>query len=141
MSQDLVSVHGVGGKTIQLHHQAAGAWQNMLTAARVEGVSAPMLLPISGYRSPERQARLWQRALKRYGSPAKAREWVAPPGRSAHQTGRAIDFYIGGRNSSGNVKYLRQLPVYRWLVRNAERFGFYPYAKEPWHWEYNPRAP
>jgi hypothetical protein len=22
--------------------------------------------------------------------------------------------------------------------KNAVRFGFYPYPKEPWHWEYNP---
>jgi LAS superfamily LD-carboxypeptidase LdcB len=26
--------------------------------------------------------------------------------------------------------------AYRWLVRNAERFGFCPYFYEPWHWEY-----
>jgi len=27
-------------------------------------------------------------------------------------------------------------PTYRWLVRNAEHFGFRPYFYEPWHWEY-----
>jgi LAS superfamily LD-carboxypeptidase LdcB len=32
----------------------------------------------------------------------------------------------------------RQTPAWQWLVGNAERFGFYPYTTEPWHWEYNP---
>jgi LAS superfamily LD-carboxypeptidase LdcB len=27
-------------------------------------------------------------------------------------------------------------PTYRWLVRNAGRFGFVPYVFEPWHWEW-----
>ena len=27
-------------------------------------------------------------------------------------------------------------PTYRWLVRNAGRFGFVPYVYEPWHWEW-----
>jgi hypothetical protein len=26
---------------------------------------------------------------------------------------------------------------YRWLVCNALRFGFTPYAAEPWHWEFH----
>jgi len=63
-----------------------------------------------------------------------------PPGHSAHQTGRAIDFYIGGHNSSDRVAQLRTLPAYQWLVRNAARFGFYPYANEPWHYELRPGA-
>src|SRR5690606_34439241 len=31
-------------------------------------------------------------------------------------------------------------PAFRWLEKNAVRFGFYPYdvTIEPWHWEYNP---
>jgi LAS superfamily LD-carboxypeptidase LdcB len=33
---------------------------------------------------------------------------------------------------------MRDTPAYRWLVAHAERFGFYPYDLEPWHWEYNP---
>jgi LAS superfamily LD-carboxypeptidase LdcB len=30
---------------------------------------------------------------------------------------------------------------YRWLVANADRFGFLPYAYEPWHWEWAGEAP
>mgnify|MGYP002140046610 FL=1 len=45
----------------------------------------------SGYRSPERQAQLWDAALKKYGSPEAARKWVAPPGRSQHGHGNAAE--------------------------------------------------
>src|SRR6266568_876563 len=135
---DVVIVKGVGDKKIPLHRLAAAAWQALVAEARTAGISAPLLLPVSGYRSSKRQNELWQSALQRYGSPSIARRWVAPPGSSAHQSGRAIDFYLGGKNSSKNVAYLRTLPAYRWLVANAERFGFYPYPNEPWHWEYNP---
>src|SRR5262245_26574760 len=100
---DIVTITGVGGKQVPLHRLAAQAWQALVTAARADGIRDPLLLPISGYRSPARQQRLWQAALQRYGSVREARKWVAPPGGSAHQTGRAIDFYLGGRNSSANV--------------------------------------
>jgi D-alanyl-D-alanine dipeptidase len=135
---DLVTVTGVGGKRIQLHRLAAGAWRAMVDAARVSGIQHPLLLPTSGYRSSAHQARLWQRALQKYGSPSEARKWVAPPGGSAHQSGRAIDLYLGSSNDSRNVARLRRTPAYQWMVKNARRFGFYPYEREPWHWEYNP---
>jgi LAS superfamily LD-carboxypeptidase LdcB len=76
--------------------------------------------------------------LQKYGSPSEARKWVAPPGGSAHQSGRAIDLYLGSSNDSRNVARLRRTPAYQWMVKNARRFGFYPYEREPWHWEYNP---
>jgi hypothetical protein len=136
---DLVSVRGVNGP-VQLHKFAAQAWSALVNAARAEGLREPLLLPVSGYRSSARQARLYQQALKSYHTPEEARRWVAPPGHSAHRSGRAIDFYLGGRNASWNVANLRRLPAYRWLAANAERFGFYPYDAEPWHWEYNPPA-
>ena len=137
---DVVTVTGVGGKRVPLHRLAAAAWQALVTAARTAGIKHPLLLPTSGYRNPDRQRRLFALAVKRYGSAEEARKWVAPPGGSAHQSGRAIDFYLGGKNSSGNVARLRTLPAYRWLLANARHFGFYPYEREPWHWEYNPPA-
>ena len=137
---ELTTVEGFGGKPVELHRLAAEAWTALVQAARSDGFGAPLLLPISGYRSVKRQEVLWQEALRKYGSREKARKWVAPPGGSAHQTGRAIDFYLGGKNSSSNVANLRKLSVYRWLVANAAGFGFYPYEREPWHWEYNPPA-
>jgi LAS superfamily LD-carboxypeptidase LdcB len=130
----------VGGRQFPLHRLAAQAWRALVAAARADGLREPLLLLTSGFRDPEHQRRLWEDALRKYGSAEEARKWVAPPGGSAHQTGRAIDFYLGGRNSSANVRQLRTLPAYHWLVANAARFGFYPYEREPWHWEYNPPA-
>lgn len=136
----LLTVSGVAGKKIKLHRLAGQAWQALVQAARADGIRHPLLLPTSGYRSPDYQTKLWKKALERYKTPQEARKWVAPPGTSAHQSGRAIDFYLGGKNSSGNVTALRQLPAYKWLFANASRFGFYPYTREPWHWEFNPPA-
>jgi hypothetical protein len=136
---DLVTVHGVNGP-VRLQRHAAQAWAALVDAARAEGLREPLLLPASGYRSSARQASLYQLALDRYHTPEQARRWVAPPGASAHQSGRAIDFYLGGRNASSNVAALRRLPAYLWLASHAQPFGFYPYEAEPWHWEYNPPA-
>ena len=78
----------------------------------------------SGYRSPEHQARLWKNALAEHGSPAAARKWVAPPGRSYHNRGQAMD-----------LRYLD--PAAReWVHANAKQYGLYfPMAHEPWHIE------
>lgn len=137
---DLVTVGGHRGRNVKLHRLAADAWRALVEAARADGITSPLLLPLSGFRDPKRQEAIWRVALNRYGSAAEARKWVAPPGSSAHQSGRAIDFNIGLPISSKNATRMRSLSVYRWLVTNAERFGFYPYEREPWHWEYNPPA-
>lgn len=122
----------------QLHRAAYEAYLRMKTAAEADGIPANLLTITSGYRGVAHQQRLWADALKKYGSPQAAHRWVAPPGRSPHHTGRAIDFSLGTRNSSENIPALRATPAYKWLVCNAARFGFYPYANEPWHWEFNP---
>ena len=137
---DVVKVKGVT-RRIPLHRLAALALQELQRAARAAGIRAPLLLPVSGYRDSTLQKQLFAKAVARYGSPQAARKWVAPPGHSAHQSGRAIDFFLGGRNSSANVERLRDTSAYKWLRDNATRFGFYPYSAEPWHWEYNPPAP
>lgn len=78
----------------------------------------------SGYRSPERQAELYQDALKKYGSAEKARKWVAPPGNSQHNHGAAAD-----------LKYLSK-EAREWVRANAGRFGLaFPLGNEPWHIE------
>lgn len=78
----------------------------------------------SAYRSVEHQQRLWNNALKKYGSEAAARKWVAPPGRSNHNHGVAIDL----RYNSDAAR--------RWFHENAKRFGLsFPMAHEPWHIE------
>lgn len=137
---DLVVVQGAYGKT-PVHRLAAEALKALVCAARADGIKHPQLLPTggrSGFRDPQQQAAAWKRALVKYGSEKAANRWVAKPGFSAHQSGRAIDFYLGLANDSGNVAKLIQTPAYKWMTVNAYRFGFYPYPAEPWHWEYNP---
>jgi len=91
----------------------------------------------SGSRTPERQAELWQGALKKYGSVAEARKWVAPPEGvegskgSQHNHGNAADLSYKGQS-------LSKAPpeVVSWLHENAGRFGLkFPLGNENWHVE------
>ena len=118
-----------------------GRWAALTAAARADGHAAPLLLPVSGYRTVEEQAWLWDGALAKYGDPDVACLWVARPGTSAHQSGRAIDLHLGDPIESEYAEGMRITAIYEWLVAHAARFGFYPYDIEPWHWEYNPPWP
>jgi LAS superfamily LD-carboxypeptidase LdcB len=87
---------------------------------------------VSAFRSREYQDELRQK------SPNAGSAGLAV-NNSPHFTGRALDLYVGGspvdtRDSNRAIQV--NTPAYRWLVRNAERFGFRPYFYEPWHWEY-----
>lgn len=60
---------------------------------------------------------------------------------SPHFTGRALDIYVGGEpvtTKDPNRAVQIETEAYKWLVKNAEKFGFHPYFYEPWHWEYVP---
>ncbi|HKQ03691.1 MAG TPA: D-alanyl-D-alanine carboxypeptidase family protein [Blastocatellia bacterium] len=86
---------------------------------------------VSALRTPEYQAQL------RAQSPNSGRAGLAV--NSPHFTGRALDLYVGGEPVStkdDNRAIQTQTKAYRWLVKNAGRFGFRPYFYEPWHWEY-----
>lgn len=75
---------------------------------------------VSGYRSVQQQQALWDAAVRRYGSEAEARKWVAPPGKSNHNHGTAVDL-------GGDLELAAQL---------AEQFGLHrPMSWEPWHFE------
>ena len=77
---------------------------------------------VSGYRPPQRQAELWKQALAKYGSPEVADDWVAPPGRSMHERGLAVD--LGGDTGlAARLVADLGLPLYR------------PLPHEPWHFE------
>jgi len=86
---------------------------------------------VSAYRSRDYQDEL------RRKSPNSGTAGLAV--NSPHFTGRALDLYVGGDpvdTKDANRAIQVNTPAYRWLVRNAERFGFRPYFYEPWHWEY-----
>ena len=93
---------------------------------------------VSAFRSIAHQTRLWLAALVRYGTPARARRWVAPPGKSNHGPkvdgfGTAVDFGIRGVQA---VK--GQWPPHLVLRFDAiaARHGLYsPMEWEDWHFE------
>lgn len=78
----------------------------------------------SAYRNPERQQQLWDQALKKYGDPEIADNWVARPGGSQHEKAHAIDWKFGS-------------PAAReWAHANAGKYGAsFPLLNEPWHME------
>lgn len=94
----------------------AGAVERLLEAAR------GAVWIVSGYRTREIQEKLWETALATHGSVEGASAWVAPPGESMHERGRAVD--LGGdlKLAAGLVRRLK-LPLDRCR------------ANEPWHFE------
>jgi hypothetical protein len=128
----------------QVEARAYAAYKRLVAAALADrslglksqgkGELAPAekyLKIISSFRSRDYQEKL------RRESPQSGTAGLAV--NSPHFTGRALDLYVGGQpvdTRDANRAVQVQGPVYKWLVRNAQRFGFQPYFYEPWHWEY-----
>ena len=131
---------------LQLERRAYAAYKQMIAAAARDLGTAlkfsktgelaegeKFLRIVSAYRSPA-----YQEALRRK-EPNAGRGALAKF--SAHATGQALDLYVGGEpvTTKDHNRLLQvQTPAYKWLVKNANRFGFYNYFYEPWHWEYVP---
>jgi zinc D-Ala-D-Ala carboxypeptidase len=119
----------------QVERNTYSAYKEMLAAAKADPdlkLPAKYLKIISAFRSREYQENL------RKKSPNAGSAGLAV-NNSPHFTGRALDLYVGGDpvdTRDANRAIQVNTPAYRWLVRNAERFGFRPYFYEPWHWEY-----
>ena len=118
----------------QVERNTYEAYKEMIAAA-ADLKLAPRsnyLKIVSSYRS-----RAYQDELRRK-SPNAGSAGLAV-NNSPHFTGRALDLYVGGSpvdTKDSNRAIQVNTPAYKWLVRNAERFGFRPYFYEPWHWEY-----
>lgn len=113
---------------------AAIADKSLKLATNADGTlaeSEKFLKIVSAFRSREYQMKL------RKAEPNAGRAALAV--HSPHFTGRALDLYVGGEPvTTKDENRLIQIntPVYKWLVKNAAKFGFRPYFYEPWHWEY-----
>jgi LAS superfamily LD-carboxypeptidase LdcB len=130
---------------LKVERETYKAYKRMVAAAARElklktdqkgelSVDEKYLRIVSAFRSREYQAKL------RRASPQSGRAALAF--NSPHFTGRTLDIYVGGEptiTKEMNRAVQIQTPVYKWLVKNAARFGFYPYFYEPWHWEYVPQ--
>jgi len=120
----------------QVERNTYEAYKQMIAAAHADPSlnlksTDKYLKIVSAFRSPEYQEQL------RRQSPNSGSAGLAV--NSPHFTGRALDIYVGGSpvdTKDANRAIQVNTPAYRWLVRNAERFGFRPYFYEPWHWEY-----
>jgi hypothetical protein len=75
---------------------------------------------VSAYRTREHQARLYQRDP----------DGAAPPGRSMHEWGLAVDFSCDG----GRRGIRRDSDCFRWLKDNQAVHGLQHRASGPWHW-------
>ena len=109
----------------------------MAGAARADGVD---LIVDSGFRSANFQKRIIRRRLAEGKSFAAIVRFVAPPGYSEHETGRALDFVP-------SEAAFAKTDAYRWLKKHADEYGFvetYPEEDNetaPWessHWCYHP---
>lgn len=125
--------------TRMLRRDVLDAYRRMAAAARAEVpelAADPELLQIfSGLRDPAADAA----RCAAEGNCDGLRRAVCSP----HRTGTAIDIYVGHAYGFGvdstqfhNRLHQSRGAAYRWLVRNAGRFGFVPYVYEPWHWEW-----
>ncbi len=136
---DLVNARGSG---YYLRAAAAGALNSLFNAASSAGYG---LAVVSGYRSYDTQAGLYDYYVRTYGQ-AYADTISAKPGYSEHQTGLAADIGNAG-GSCGLSTCFGDTPAGRWVAANAYRFGYivrYPngysgttgYSYEPWHLRY-----
>jgi hypothetical protein len=133
-----------GGKTIMLRPGALAAYRAMAAAARRElpatDTAAPLFTLFSGFRSPDADAARCARDGDCQG--------VTRAACSAHRTGLAFDIDLGAAPGDridsadpANRLFISRGSAYRWLVRNAGRFGLVPYPFEPWHWEWTGERP
>ncbi len=106
---------------------------NMIDDAEKAG---KCLVVSSGFRTLDQQIKV----KEKYGDLAEE------PGKSEHHTGLAVDLQAcpmtnGKRDDETErpelAKPFDELPEYKWLKKNAEKYGFYQsYENESWHWKF-----
>ncbi|MBC1421048.1 M15 family metallopeptidase [Listeria seeligeri] len=126
----------------QMRKEAGTALEEMFQAANEDGYK---LFAVSGYRSYKRQQEVFQAEVNSKGD-TKAREAVAYPGTSEHQTGLAMD--ISSESQSYELtEAFGTTPEGKWLEENAHNYGFIlrymkgreditKYQYESWHYRY-----
>ena len=119
----------------QVERNTYAAYKKMVAAAMADPdlklAGQKYFKIVSAFRSREYQDNLRKKSPNAGGAGLAVN--------SPHFTGRALDLYVGGDpvdTKDSNRAIQVNTPAYRWLVGNAERFGFRPYFYEPWHWEY-----
>ncbi len=128
---DIVTIRG-----IKVARQISANLEALLAAAEAAGFR----LSGGGFRSHQEQLDLRRKhcgptPYDIYQKPSnQCHPPTARPGHSMHEQGLAIDFKHNGRLIKS-----RNDPAFRWLAKNAARFGFHNLPSEPWHWSVNGR--
>ena len=126
------------GRMQRLTPETAASWQEMLNAARVDGIT---LMIVSGFRDFEYQAGLIRKKINAGQALGDILAVNAAPGFSEHHTGRAVD--IASPGSRPLTEEFETSEAFAWLEKNAADYGFsmsYPrdnrqgFIYEPWHW-------
>ena len=134
----------VPGQLQDMRADAAQALEEMFAACKAQtGVT---LKAVSGYRSYQRQATIYQNKLDRVGTREKADQYVARPGASEHQLGLAMD--VGQKSDDVNLtSSFGKTKGGKWVAEHCWEYGFIlryqegwedvtGYAYEPWHVRY-----
>lgn len=134
----------VPGQLQDMRADAAAALEEMFAACKAEiGVT---LKAVSGYRSYQRQATIYQNKLDRVKTQEKADQYVARPGASEHQLALAMD--VGQKNDEVNLtSSFGKTKGGKWVAEHCWEYGFIlryqegwedvtGYAFEPWHVRY-----
>lgn len=140
--------------------EVVAAYKKMAAAAAEDGIK---LKVVSGFRSYDRQVRIWNAKYKEYRKQglmppeavSKIVEYSTIPGTSRHHWGTDLDIIDEGPEISEKVldpeKFAEGGPFYKmktWMDEHASEYGFervYTNDKqrkgfhyEPWHYSYAP---
>lgn len=137
-----VRVTDMVGKVRELRDDAATALEQM--AADCEKETGEILVSVSGYRSYQTQATIYQRKQKKVGT-KRADEYVARAGASEHQLGLAMD--LGWDDYHGTSDKFIRSKAGAWATENCWKYGFIlryqagwedvtGYKQEEWHFRY-----
>lgn len=105
-----------------LNPDAAASWQEMYNAAKEAGVNLGVT---DAYRTYDQQVT----CAKTKGISGRGGT-CAVPGTSNHGWGKALDINNGKGIIGANS------PQYKWLTKNADKYGWGGISNETWHWEY-----
>ena len=113
------------GSTKNMNPAFAGALAQVNAAMKASGLGTFKV--VSGYRTFEQQADLYQKWLRGEGNLA-----AKPTGKSSHEVGNAVDINWSQLNAKQQA----------WLRENLPKYGIQPpswsfhYNTEPWHWQW-----
>jgi hypothetical protein len=125
-----------------LHPEASNAFVRLRDKAATDGIPINLLPGCrTAWRTPAEQADI---------SRSRRNRLAVARGIGPHMYGLAVDLRLGmpgvqvGEANTrtpermANVVRMYRSAVYKWMALYGSRFGWFPYRREPWHWEYNP---